>query len=243
MRRALEGSNGHRGTVLLTSSGGGVSFNWQSEHWVDFFTYRSTAERILALPVEKMDPADAERLATAARLYTGDLLAGLDDDWVLYERERMRLLHLKSLRRLMEYMRATGRLDEGLGYALEIVRLDPLNEEIHRAIMRMYAWRGERSQALRHYESCRRALLEELGIEPMAETVALSRQIAVEADRHSRSRSRCPARSGRGARPGAAGDPPAGRRAGTACACRLPGRTTHRLTDRAGECDGYVTQV
>ncbi len=43
--------------------------------------------------------------------------------------------------------------------------------------MRLYAWSGQRSAASAQYETCRRILAQELGVDPDAETVAIYAQI------------------------------------------------------------------
>jgi len=59
----------------------------------------------------------------------------------------------------------------------ELVRLDPLNEGGHRALMTAYARAGRTGHALRQYLECRRALVEELGVEPAEETSRLQARI------------------------------------------------------------------
>jgi tetratricopeptide (TPR) repeat protein len=55
--------------------------------------------------------------------------------------------------------------------------LEPWREEAHQQLMRALALRGERSAALAQYETCRTILIEELGIEPSAETETLIARI------------------------------------------------------------------
>jgi len=54
-------------------------------------------------------------------------------------------------------------------YAWQQVTLEPWREEAHRRLMRVLAASGQRSAALAQYETCRRLLAEELGVEPSAE--------------------------------------------------------------------------
>ncbi|MBI5290617.1 MAG: tetratricopeptide repeat protein, partial [Chloroflexi bacterium] len=51
--------------------------------------------------------------------------------------------------------------------------LEPWNEEAHRRMMELLARTGQRSAALAQFEACRRALADELGLEPAPETTAL----------------------------------------------------------------------
>src|ERR671932_409983 len=54
-----------------------------------------------------------------------------------------------------------------------LLELDPLDEDAHRALMRVLAGSGARTAALQQYARCCRVLREELGVEPDEETVAL----------------------------------------------------------------------
>ena len=47
--------------------------------------------------------------------------------------------------------------------------------------MRIYSWSGRRGAALRQFQACQRVLEEELGVEPLEETVAVHE--AVQANR------------------------------------------------------------
>jgi DNA-binding SARP family transcriptional activator len=61
--------------------------------------------------------------------------------------------------------------------ARALVDLDPLDEHAQRLLIGAYAAVGRRADALRQFLECRRALVEQLGIEPDAETLALQRRI------------------------------------------------------------------
>jgi DNA-binding SARP family transcriptional activator len=54
-----------------------------------------------------------------------------------------------------------------------VLRRDRCYEEAYQTLMRAHARAGSRSQALRSYSRCAQALADELGIEPLPETVAL----------------------------------------------------------------------
>ena len=61
--------------------------------------------------------------------------------------------------------------------ARALVDLDPLDEHSQRLLIGAYASAGRRGDALRQFLECRRALVEELGIEPDTETLALHRRV------------------------------------------------------------------
>jgi DNA-binding SARP family transcriptional activator len=128
------------------------------------------AEFEAALAREGGDPAGALRDAVAA--YTGDLLEGSYDDWVLDERERLRELLLDALDRLSALLVERGEHAEAIRHAERLVRHDPLREDSYRLLMRLHDARGDRARALRVYHACAAELARELGIEPSEATRA-----------------------------------------------------------------------
>ena len=126
---------------------------------------------------------DVESLARAARLYRGDFLQGLAfrgtqfEDWLMAERERLRELALEILAKLVAQQRAAGAIEEALQTALRLLALDPLQEPVHRSLMRLYCGVGRRASALQQYQECVRVLRRELGVEPENETRQLYQEI------------------------------------------------------------------
>jgi len=177
LRRVLEPEGIPRGTYLVTTPAEQVGFNWNSPHWLDVAAFEERVVRILAEPVHVIEAADVQETEKALQLYTGELLEGVNYDWALRERERLRGLYLDTLSHLMHYYKHHGAYAESLTCGQRILYYDPLREEIHREMMRLYVEGGQRAQAVRQYEICREILATELGIPPMEETQALYAQI------------------------------------------------------------------
>ena len=124
-----------------------------------------------------------EALERAARLYRGDLLAGLViqapafEEWLAAERERLRERAVEALARLSAHQRAAGALDAAVDTTLRLLALDPLQEPVHRTLMRLYADQGRRGAALRQYQACAKVLEREMGVEPDVETKLLYEDI------------------------------------------------------------------
>lgn len=122
---------------------------------------------------------EVEALERAMDLYRGDLLDGLSlnesdfDHWLWAERERLRVLAVNALLKLIDGYEATSDLNRCVDTALRLLSIDPLQESAHRALMRAYAAQGRYGMALQQYESCRELLNRELQVEPEPETVAL----------------------------------------------------------------------
>ena len=98
-------------------------------------------------------------------------------DWATAYRERLVDRYIGVLTALVELRVAAGEHDAAAGLARELVDLDPLNEGGHRALITAYARAGRTGHALRQYLECRRALVEQLGIEPAEETSRLQARI------------------------------------------------------------------
>ena len=91
---------------------------------------------------------DDAALQDAAKVIGGDLMEGLSvgetgfEKWLGSERERFRHLACNIYARLMERAEQGGRLEEALSYGLKLLSLDPLQENVHRLLMRLYAAQG-----------------------------------------------------------------------------------------------------
>lgn len=126
--------------------------------------------------------SDPERLARAAMLYRGDLLEGISstscqfEAWLAAERQRLRTQAMQALAGLLD---AGGRehMDIAIALALRILAIDPLQEEVHRVVMRCYTQQGRRTDALRQYDLCRSVLWREVRAVPEQETERLQREI------------------------------------------------------------------
>jgi DNA-binding SARP family transcriptional activator len=95
-----------------------------------------------------------------------DLLPAWYEDWVLVERERLRLVRMDLLERLAVTLTEKGRTAEALEAALAAVLAEPLREVAQRALVKVHLAQGNTVEALDQYERYRRQLHEALGIEP-----------------------------------------------------------------------------
>jgi len=133
----------------------------------------------------KLDPEPAAAILTdSLRLYRGDFLEGFHvrdapdfEDWVLSERARLRELALQALHTLTHFHTASGQFTEAIAFASRLLTFDPWREEAHRQLMLLQARTGQISAALSQYETCRKILEKELGVEPSLETTDLYERI------------------------------------------------------------------
>lgn len=122
-------------------------------------------------------------LEHAAEIYRGELLLGfsvnepLFEEWLVTERARLRELALDAMTRLLAHQATTKRPERAIQTALWLLALDPLQETVHRTLMRLYARQRRRGAALKQYRACVGVLQRELGTEPEAETTNLYQEL------------------------------------------------------------------
>jgi DNA-binding SARP family transcriptional activator len=112
------------------------------------------------------------------------LLEGCDYDdapdfaeWLAGVREEFSALRLRAAETEAERLESKGHLSKALELAQLAVKLEPLSEDSHRRVMRLYYLSGDRAAALAAFEHCKKILDEELGAEPLEETTELRRMI------------------------------------------------------------------
>ena len=125
----------------------------------------------------------AEALDPATRLYGGDFLDGFQideerfDQWVIAERDRLHRLALRAHSQLVEQLSRVDAIDEAIAAAQRSLRIDPLQEPLHRTLMKLFIKSGDLLNALQQYDSCARLLRRELDVEPDAETKAVQQEV------------------------------------------------------------------
>ncbi len=150
----------HRSVPCLLQTSGDV-LGLQPGMLVDIRAVRESAQVIL----EDASHVSIDRTVLCTR---GELLPGWYDDWVIFERERLRQLRLHALDALAEWLTAQGHYAEALEAAMEGVRIEPLREGTNRTIIAIHLAEANAAEALRHYQFFRDLLRTEFGLEPSA---------------------------------------------------------------------------
>jgi DNA-binding SARP family transcriptional activator len=148
--------------------------------WFDIVAFETGIAPSLAAPPGELVPPLLENLMSALAHYRGDLLLGWYDNWVLTERERLRLLCLRGYRRLMEHYGAVGDLENALSAGQSALRIEPLQELVQQRVVELYHASDQRAAAIRQYEQLGALLKRELGIAPSKTTRALIDSIRAE---------------------------------------------------------------
>lgn len=160
----------HRGgTRLIESSPAGLALTRDIS--VDSRVFAEGARCVIRTPGLFDDTAASEGLMADA-IAGGELLPGWYDDWVIFERERLRQLRLHTLEAFAERLTTQRRYASALEIALETVRIEPLRESAHRIVIAIHLAENNVVEALRHYRYFCDLLRSELGIEPSVQLTA-----------------------------------------------------------------------
>lgn len=104
-----------------------------------------------------------------------DLLPGWYDDWVIFERERIRQRMLHALEALSRRLVDLGRCAEAVDAAISAVSADPLRESANRVLIEAHLAEGNLIEARRTYDRYRDSVRRELGVEPGEQLAGLVR--------------------------------------------------------------------
>jgi DNA-binding SARP family transcriptional activator len=166
LRRVLEPGGSPRESVL-TASGHALSVSCPA--WVDAVEFESACSG-LSDP-RGWTPKNAEHVSRGVDLYQGGFLDGFSSEWALAERGRLADLHLTALVRLAQWHRLRGENERVIDLARRAVAVEPLREDLHRLLMRAYVEAGLPELAITQLGRCRAILAEELGVDPLPETI------------------------------------------------------------------------
>jgi DNA-binding SARP family transcriptional activator len=161
----------------LQVSDDSISFQGSRPYQLDVETFENLLATTRTLQGEELNQDQAQQLTQAISLYDGDLLEGVDEEWCLYERERLSLLNLNSLLKLMVYNRSHHKYTLGLEYGERILAFDNTRENVHREMMQLYYLLGEPQMALVQFHHCEQILREQVGVEPNEDTKNLYQQM------------------------------------------------------------------
>ena len=178
----------HRATpsyLLITQES--IQFNTGSDASSPDVTAFVRLTRAAIAPTPDKPPAHqdlVDSLEEAVGLYRAPFLEGFSlpdspdfEEWALLAREQLSRQVIQALYRLAEAYQARGDTGGQLHHAWRQVEMDPWQESAHRQVMQLLAQRGQRGAAVAQFETCRRLLAAELGVEPSEQTVQLAEHL------------------------------------------------------------------
>lgn len=159
LRRQLEAPGSTSGSILC----GDRHHVWLERAAITTDVLEFDAALRLVTPSE-VEAAVA--LQRAVELFRSGFLPGFYDDWAVDEQRRLAEQFHAAACRLIDLCLESGCVDRALDLGHRLLKIDPLDEQAHLALMRILASSGDTSGALRHYERMSKVLAEELGCEP-----------------------------------------------------------------------------
>jgi DNA-binding SARP family transcriptional activator len=164
LRKALSGKQAAASEYLLADKLN-LAFNLSLPYWLD----------AAVLGDGRRD--GFQDLLAATQVYSGELLPGFYEDWVVLERERLRGQFDRVMQGLLERLQSEKRWEELQHQAERWIVRGETPEPAYRALILAHAARGDKSSAMAAYKRCQQALERELGVLPSPETTWLVEQI------------------------------------------------------------------
>jgi predicted ATPase/DNA-binding SARP family transcriptional activator len=135
-----------------------IWFDAAAHYWLD-------AAALLKVTEE----ASADELVTVLSAYSGELLPGFYDEWVVLEREHLQAIYERKMGYLLTELEQAGRWAEVLEWGERWIALGQKPESAYRALMSAHAASGNKSKVAVVYQRCVQAM-QEFGFEPSAQT-------------------------------------------------------------------------
>ena len=177
LRHALEGDRGN-GTdgVILTRGHGYLVRVGPGE--LDLSLFERLVEEGGEALADGVPERALERLRDALALWRGSPLAEFAyEPFAQQAIARLEELHLTALEQRIEAELALGRGAQLVGELESLVELHPYRERLRAQLMLALYRSGRQAEALQAYQAARRALVDELGLEPSRELEELQRAI------------------------------------------------------------------
>lgn len=118
------------------------------------------------------------------KIYKGDFLEGFYinksvefNDWVFFERERLQRIYFEALNYMSKLYIKSGDYRRSIEILNEMLRINPLQEDLYEGLIKNYMELGDRNSALSQYRRCCNILREELNISPNENIISLYQQI------------------------------------------------------------------
>jgi len=113
----------------------------------------------------------------AVALYRGEFMQGSYEPWVEEQRTYYREQYLRMLESLAAVAEKKEEWTRSMDLAQRILREDAFREDIHCLVMRAHAALGNRMAVKEQYETLRKLLQKELGVEPAMQTQKTFREL------------------------------------------------------------------
>jgi LuxR family transcriptional regulator, maltose regulon positive regulatory protein len=169
IRKALNSNQALKQNFLIYRDGD-YQLNQELSYRIDIEEFdRLVTEGEAARRARRFDEC-IEAYEQAVSLYRGEFAQGSYEPWVDEQRAYYKEQYLHLLESLANVAQKKEEWARSLQLAQQILREDPFREDIHCLMMRAHVNLGNRGAAREQFETLRRLLERELGVEPGAET-------------------------------------------------------------------------
>src|SRR5262245_6355547 len=172
LRKLLE-EVGDGESLRLTAEHGNYLLRIGSDVWID----REAAAEAIDEAEAWLRSGDVKRAwgpcNIAAISARRPFLPGEEGDWFDRERGRLHAILVRAVDGLVDIWSANDESALAVEAARESIELEPFRETGYQRLIRLHQALGNRAEALRVYEDCRRLLASELGVDPSPDTEAL----------------------------------------------------------------------
>ncbi|MEQ8676677.1 MAG: tetratricopeptide repeat protein [Aggregatilineales bacterium] len=148
-----------------------VRFHADKPHDIDVLALKNTRED---------ENASIDNLEAVSTRYRGMFLQGINldvegdlEEWLRAEQEHCRLNYIDVLDRLSQQYMQQAHWLKAETTLRKLEAIEPLREETHRQLMLAFARQGKYDDALAQFEVCKQNIYDELGVEPLQETINL----------------------------------------------------------------------
>ena len=157
----------------ITIGAGSYQLQLRDDPWIDLEVAQSSIDEAEGLIRSGLVKGAWGPANVAAAIARRPILPREDAEWVERRRRALQEIHLRSLAGLSEIALQNGEPPLAAQFAAEAVEIEPFREAGYRRLMRACDAMGNRAEALRVYDRCRRLLADELGVDPSPETEAV----------------------------------------------------------------------
>ncbi|NUM46555.1 MAG: hypothetical protein HUU38_17765 [Anaerolineales bacterium] len=183
LRRAIGNSSYPENIFHITNEF--IQLNPGGPVWLDADAFSAHLKFAQSHPHRELEACSLciQHLEEAVRLYRGSFLETVFvesqpfQEWMVFKREAFFRDLMSALQTLTSAYEKQADYETARTYALKHVSLYPLEERAHQQLMRLFALSDQRTAALEQYQTCKKLLFEELGVEPGAQTQLLYEQI------------------------------------------------------------------
>ena len=158
---------------VITHALGCYSLRLPSDSWIDTEAAVQAIDRAEGA-MRTRDPGRAFGwVGVATAIARRPFLPGEEGEWVESQRDALQHILVRSLDCFTEVLLWNGEPVVAIRRAEEAVATEPFRESGYRRLMRVHAQIGNRAEAVRVYERCRKLLAAQLGVDPSTQTEAM----------------------------------------------------------------------